>query len=142
MRLEAYIRIVSDAATIREIHLETNVPGATIKKLKAKDAQGEEILWNWETKRAVVDPDDSDRDLNALLTAHQSVFPSIKKHHGPGTDIYLEIVTYYSENELPRGLYISAETISLLTELGGALDNDIVEDLAGPESFSDVKRQA
>ena len=57
------------------------------------------------------------------------MFPSIKKYEGPETDVYLEIVTRYKENEDPRGLYLSAEAISLLNELGAALDNDVVPDL-------------
>jgi hypothetical protein len=49
------------------------------------------------------------------------------------------MVTRYREDEDPCGLYLSAETISLLGELGGALDNDavwIVDDLVAGSAGS------
>jgi hypothetical protein len=36
------------------------------------------------------------------------------------------MVTHYFEGEEPRGLYLSAETVQLLNELGAAFDNDIL----------------
>jgi len=49
-------------------------------------------------------------------------FPMIKRHDGPETDIYLEVATQYQEGDAPEGLYLSAETILLLSEMGAALD--------------------
>jgi hypothetical protein len=49
----------------------------------------------------------------------------IKRHDGPETDIYLEVVTQYQEGDAPEGLYLSAETILLLSEMGAAPDNDV-----------------
>jgi hypothetical protein len=39
-----------------------------------------------------------------------------------GVDIYVEIVARYSENEEPRGMCLSAETVQLIGELGAAVD--------------------
>jgi hypothetical protein len=61
----------------------------------------------------------------SLLLAHKPILPIIKRHQGPETDIYLEVVTQYEKGEEPRGLYLSAETIQLLSEMGGAFDNDV-----------------
>jgi hypothetical protein len=36
------------------------------------------------------------------------------------------VVTQYDEGEEPQGLYLSAETVQLLSEMGGALDNDVI----------------
>jgi hypothetical protein len=48
MRIEAYLRVLSDAASIRSFHEETNAPNATIKRLKAqRTASSEEMWWNW-----------------------------------------------------------------------------------------------
>jgi len=63
--------------------------------------------------------------FRALLLAHKPILPIIKRHQGPETDIYLEVVTQYEKGEQPRGLYLSAETILLLSEMGGAFDNDV-----------------
>jgi hypothetical protein len=41
---------------------------------------------------------------------------------------YLEVVTQYEKGEEPRGLYLSAETVLLLSEMGGAFDNDVYSD--------------
>jgi len=126
MRIEAYIRVLGDEATVRAIHAETNLPNAKIKRLKArKGTFSEEMWWNWETERTSVEPDNADGGLKALLLAHRAIFPTIKKNQVE-TDIYLEVVTQYQEGEEPQGLYLSAETVQLLSEMGGALDNDVV----------------
>lgn len=47
MRMEAYLRVLGDEATIRSIRKETNLPHATIKNLKAgKPGSGGEMWWN------------------------------------------------------------------------------------------------
>lgn len=131
VRVEAYLRVVGDEATIRLIHAETNLPNATIRRLKARrGTSDEEMWWNWQTERTPLEVDNLDDGLKALLQAHRSIFPAIKKHHAR-TDIYLEVVTQYEEGEEPQGLYLSAETVQLLSEMGGALDNDVVVTVAG-----------
>lgn len=72
-----------------------------------------------------IDIGDPDKGLNELLRAHRSIFPTLKRHAGPEADVYLEVVTRYQEGEEPRGLYLSAETIELIGEMGGAFDNDV-----------------
>lgn len=131
MRVEAYLRVVGDEATIRAIHTETNLPNASIKRLKARRGDSEEDMWwNWRTERTPIDANNPDAGLGALLQFHRSIFPIIKKHKEEA-DIYLEVVTQYDEGEEPQGLYLSAETVQLLSEMGGALDNDVVVTVAG-----------
>ena len=126
MRVEAYLRVVSDEATIHSINDETHVPGATIKRLKAPDAPpARGMLWCWTTPRVALNIENLDEGLRMLLHSQRSVFPAVRKHSGPKSDIYLQMVTYYEADEEYRGLYLSAETISLLSELGAALDNDV-----------------
>ena len=125
MRIFAYIRILSDAATIRRITDEANVSNAAVAQLKAQRGSGKEKWWNWQTPRVVLDVDNLDAGINALLSNHRSMFPVAQKYKGPETEIYLEVVTHYDKGEEPRGFYLSPATISLLTELGGALDNDV-----------------
>ena len=60
------------------------------------------------------------------MQSHRSIFPEIKRYAGSEADVYLEVVSSSHEGEEPSGLYLSSETISLLSEMGGALDNDIV----------------
>ena len=84
------------------------------------------MLWAWHTARVPIDIDNPDDDLQALLAAHKAVFPIINKYRGPKTAITFHMITQYDENEDPRGLHLSAETIALLNQLGGALDNDVV----------------
>ena len=127
MRIQAYIRILSDEARVRSIHDETNLPNASIKRLKARrGTSGEEMWWNWQTERISIDVENPDGGLRAFLEAHRSIFPAIKKCQGPEADIYLEIVTQYDRGDDPRGLYLSSETIKLLSEMGAALDNDVI----------------
>ena len=45
MRIQAYLRVVSDEATIRAIHKDANIPGATIKRLKAPRGTGSDDWW-------------------------------------------------------------------------------------------------
>ena len=127
MQIEAYFRVVGDESTIRTIEKETNLSNASIKQLKAPlDAHTEERCWAWQTSRVPIDIDDPDKGLRALLRSHTSVFPTLRKHAGPDADVYLEVVTRYEGGEEPRGLYLSAETIQLIGEMGGAFDNDVV----------------
>ena len=126
MRVEAYLRVLADESTVRAIHAEANVPNASVKQLKApRNTSSGEMWWNWETKRIPIESENPDDGLRALLQAHREIFPIIKKNRTE-TDIYLEVVTQYDEGEEPQGLYLSAETVQLLSEMGGALDNDVV----------------
>jgi hypothetical protein len=126
MRIEAYLRVLSTEATIRALHTETGVAHASIKATEAPRGEGGDgVWWNWKTQRVPIDVDNPDNGLRELLLAHKSIFPIIKRHQGPETDVYLEVVTQYERGEEPRGLYLSAETVLLLSEMGGAFDNDV-----------------
>src|SRR6266540_509692 len=114
MRISAYIRILSDEATIRRIKDEANVSDATVAQLKAQRILGEDRWWNWQTSRVVIDVDNVDAGINALLSNHRSMFPVAQKYKGPETEIYLEVVTHCDKGEEPRGLYLSPATIGLL----------------------------
>ena len=128
MRIDAYLRVLSDEHTIRAIEKETNLSNASVKQLKARrGVLGEEMWWNWQTARVPIDIDNADDGLKKLLLAHRQIFPIIRKHEGPETDVYLEIVMQYEEGEEPWGLHLSAETVLLLSEMGGALDVDAVQ---------------
>jgi len=128
MRIEAYLRVLSHESTIRAIHLAANLPDAKIMELKARVSPvgGQEMWWNWETAHVAIDIDDTDKGLKELLLAHRHIFPTLRKYEGPETDIYLEVVMQYEEGEEPWGLYLSDETVMLLSEMGGALDFDAV----------------
>jgi|SRR5579864_1294818 len=129
MRIQAYLRVVSDEATIRAIHKDASIPGATIKQLKApRGTGGDDWWWNWGTEPVNLDLEDVDRGVKALLLQCRPFFPDIRKY--PETDIYLEVVTRYDEGDRPEGLYLSNESISLLSELGGALDYDTCPDVS------------
>jgi hypothetical protein len=71
------------------------------------------------------------------LQGHRAFFEDIERYRGPEADTYLELVTYHRENEEPQGLYLSSETISLLSELRASLDNDCVYDVLNniPKEF-------
>ena len=126
MRIQAYLRILSTEATIRALHSETNVPNASIKQVKARRGRvGNEVWWNWQTERVSIDVENPDGGFRALLLVHKPIFRIIKKRQGPETDIYLEAVTQYERGEEPQGLYLSAETVLLLSEMGGAFDHDV-----------------
>ena len=126
MRVYAYVRILSDEDTIRSFSQESNVPDASVKKLKApRITTGDEMLWNWQTPPTVIDAGNIDGGLKELLSKYRPMFPVAQRYKGKDADIYLEIVTQYEKNDDPRGLYLSAETIGLLSELGGAIDIDV-----------------
>lgn len=120
----AYIRVLSDEANVRAIHLATNLSDASIKATKApKDEHG--VWWNWMTARTEIKESGANDEVTAVLAKYRPFFPLIREHAAADADIYLEIVTQYGEGEDPTGLYLSAETIQLLSELGGALDHDV-----------------
>src|SRR5580658_7966963 len=121
MHIQAYLRILSTEATIRALHSETGVAHASIKETKARRGDdGDGVWWNWQTQQVPIDIDNPDDGLRELLLAYKPIFPIIKRHQGPETDVYLEVVTRYEEGEEPRGLCLSAETVLLLSEIGGA----------------------
>ena len=124
MRIYAYIRVLSNETTIRALHNETNAPHAKIEQLKARSGEGE-LCWNWRTDKVPIDVDNADDGLHKLLRTYRAYFPTIRKHQGQETEVYLEVVTHYGKGEEPQGLYLSAETVALLSEMGGALDNDV-----------------
>lgn len=131
MRIEAYLRVLGNEATIRAIHTDTNLPNAGIERLKSRrETSEEEMWWDWQTVRTPIQVDNPDDGLKALLQAYRPIFPIIKRNQAE-TDIYLEVITHYDEGEEPQGLYLSAETVQLLSEMGGALDNDVVITVAG-----------
>jgi Domain of unknown function (DUF4279) len=129
MRYQAYLRVVNDDATIQNLRDKTNVPGAVVRPLKARRDGTEEVWWQWQTETVDLDLTDIDSGVKGLLERYRPFFANIKKYRGPEADIFLELVTYHQENEEPRGLYLSSETISLLSELGASLDNDCVYDM-------------
>lgn len=129
MRIQAYLRILSTETTIRALHTETSVPHASIKQVKARRSTVcNEMLWNWQTERVPIDVENPDDGFRALLLAHKPLFPIIKRWQGTETDVYLQVVTQYERGEEPRGLYLSAETVLLLSEMGGAFDDDVNSD--------------
>ena len=132
MRLSAYIRVLGDEGTIRRINEEAKAADSAMRPLKARTGVGDEVWWQWSTKRTAIDVDRADEGLRTVLSSHRSIFPTIRKYKGPRIDIYLEVVSEYRENERPKALHLSAETISLLSELGGALDNDSVPLVGDP----------
>jgi hypothetical protein len=123
VRTYAYIRVVGDEETIRELQHRTDVAGAEIRKLKAKKRN--ELLWSWVTAKAYVDSENPENDLRALLHRYRSTFPSIKSYSGKDVKVFFEVVMEHKPHDKPVGLYLSAETISLLCELGASLDNDV-----------------
>jgi hypothetical protein len=126
MRIQAYLRILSTEASIRALHSETNLPHASIKETKARRGTvSDDVWWNWQTQQVPIDVENPDDGFRALLLAHKPIFPIIKRWLGPETDVYLEVITQYEKGEEPCGLYLSAETVLLLSEIGGAFDNDV-----------------
>ena len=88
MRIQAYLRVVGDEATVRAIHEQTNVPRANIKQLKApRNASGDEMWWQWATDSIDVDADDPDGGLKALLSKHTEIFPVIRRQRERLTSI-------------------------------------------------------
>ncbi len=127
MVIQAYIRVLSDEATIHAIHKETNIRSASVNRLKARRGKlGEDFWWNWGTPYTTIDTDNPDDGIKAMLYAHKPIFPIIRKYVGSNTDAYLEIVVRYAQGDDPLGLCLSAETILLVSELGGAVDIDAV----------------
>jgi hypothetical protein len=130
MRFEAYIRVLSDEATIRSLYSNVNVPEVVIEQLKARKEGTDEKWWNWQTAKVEIDDfANIDREVRALLERYRPFFANIRNWPGPNSDIYLELVSYYEENERPSGLYLSADSLRLLAELGAAIDNDAVPDV-------------
>ncbi len=118
MKMEAYIRILGSEEQIRALQNHANLPDATVKETKGR-------LWNYETQRVPINSEDLDDGLKALLRRYRPFFSAIRAHCNSDADVYLEVITKYEPNEEPRGLFLSVETISLLSELGAAVDNDV-----------------
>jgi len=127
MRMQTYLRVVSDETTICSLQREANIPGSTVKQPKSSTGGiGEERWWSWQTAIVDLDLNDEDRGVKNLLIQCRPLLLGIKKHQGPETEVILEVVTHYRQKEGSPGLYLSAESISLLSEVGGSLDHDAV----------------
>lgn len=137
MRFQAYLRVVNDEGSIRALQEHTNIPDAAIKPLKAPREGTDEVWWHWHTAHTDIDSTDIDGGVKELLKKYRPFFTDIRKYRGPEADTTLELVTYHQDHEEPRGLYLSSETITLLSELGAALDNDCVPDVVrlSPNDF-------
>jgi hypothetical protein len=129
LRFQAHLRIVNDQASIHALQEHTNIPEAAIKPLKANREGTNEVWWHWHTVRTDIDGTDIDGGIKELLKKYRPFFTVIKKYRGPEAATCLELVTYHQEHEEPRGLYLSSETVTLLSELGAAFDNDCVYDV-------------
>jgi hypothetical protein len=126
MKVEAYIRILGSEARIRALQSAVNVPDASIKETKAPVGGALNTrYWNWATKLVPINSENQDEELKALLLLYRPLFSTIRAQCDCDTDVYLEVITKYEPQEDPRGLFLSAETISLLSELGAAVDNDV-----------------
>jgi|SRR5579871_2797844 len=123
MRIRAYLRVVGLRDEIQRIGA-AEIPRSKTLPLKAKTETGD-VYWTWQTEAISLNLDDVDEGLYNLLSAYRSFFGVIRTGQ-PETDIYLQMVSEYAEGEEPCGLAVSAKTIQLLSELGGALDNDCV----------------
>lgn len=85
------------------------------------------MWWDWQTDQRIIDSANPDDGLKAFLKSHAGILPMVKEFEREGrVDAYLEVVSRYDEGEEPQGLYLSVETLQLLCDMGGALDNDVV----------------
>lgn len=128
MRYEVYIRVVADESSVRALYEHTKDYGTKIERLRAGKGSGE-YWWHWKTPSVSIEGKDVDRGIRNLLDQHRTSFPVIKAHKDAGEDVYVELVTYYQEGEQPAGLFLSAETIARIGEIGADLDNDAVLDM-------------
>ena len=138
MRTIAFLRVRGDEATIRTIDKHVNVLDARIHLLRATKEGGAE-WWDWETNPVVIDSWSKMEDgLIALLQEHRKTFPVLKSFAGPEVAISLQVVTDFVYAEMDRdfrqGVGLSNNGISLLSELGAALEYDFVPLGAGPYS--------
>lgn len=92
MRIQVYLRVVSDEATVRALDKEASIHGASVRPTKAHRKDNSGVWWSWQTTYLDID-DDVDTGVKRILTQHRPLFPLIKKHRGAETDVYLEIVT-------------------------------------------------
>lgn len=129
MRYEVYIRVVGDESSIRALHDHTKEHGTTIEQLKAAKNTGE-YWWHWKTPKIGIEGNNVNRGIRNLLDQYRALFPAIKAHKDAGDDVYVELVTYYREGEQPAGLFLTAETIARIGEIGADFDNDTVPDIA------------
>ncbi len=129
MRVYAYLRAAGDEQTIRSLHEATNIPGASVKQLKAhKSPSNDEMWWSWQTGYSDLNQDEVDRGVQKILEEYKPFFPAIKRFRGDA-DLNLELVVLLKEGERAPGVYLSAESIALLKDLGAGLDNDVVLDI-------------
>ncbi len=130
MRIQAYIRVASDAGTVHAVYSELNAAGASITPVRrsSEDAD-QQPSWIWQTQRVNLDENDVDGGIRDLLQANQRLIPVLQKHRVKEVMVVLQVVTLYGLNDRPAGFHLSAETISLLSDLGAAFDNDSISDL-------------
>jgi hypothetical protein len=121
--------VLNDEVSIRRLAENVRIPGATITPTKAPRGNTDEVWWNWKTVSEDAQEDAVEEAVLAMLLKYRPFFDAIKEHRGAEADVYLEVVQYFNENERPSGLYLSTESLSLLSELGAALDVDAVPDV-------------
>jgi hypothetical protein len=125
VRIEAYIRVVSDERSVRQIQQEAGTSEISISTTKARIGTSNAVWWNWSTPRVRLDSDSPDRDLKMMLERYRPLFQIVARHRGTNSDVWVELITHYEEHEAPQGVSLSSETIALMAELGAGFDNDV-----------------
>ena len=127
MRIQIYISIKGDESTIRAIDGEAN-PSNVCVSSQSPGAAVEHGVWHWSTQPIDAEAGRADRgldDLGEAFLTYRRIFSIISRHRTQGTEVFLEMVREH-DPEGPCGLYLSAETIATLSEIGAGFNETVI----------------
>lgn len=132
MRCKAYIGIYGDESTIKSFGKDANIDGATIrchdKVTEAVSITGKPSPWSFSTGRITLETDDIDAEIKTILNTHKELIPIIKRYvKNADLCVSVVVIMQYDEDESPRGIFLSSDTISILNDINADFEVDAVQ---------------
>jgi len=129
MKYLAYIRFIGNETEARLIYEKSNLTDLVFKQYKRIKAEysptGQNAPWGIKTSYFDVTAD-IDKGLQKLLIDYKKLISIINKYKSLDSNVYVVVVMQYDEDEDVRGIYLSHDTLSLLSESKFDFETDIV----------------
>lgn len=97
------------------------------KVSEAVSPTGKRAPWSWRSERVSVSTEDPGKDIRDYLSEHCETGLAIARQNHENSYACLTLITQYDEGEMPRGIFLSSDTIALLSEYRLAFDLDVVQ---------------
>jgi hypothetical protein len=130
MKFRVYLRVIGGENSIRTFEKEAAWRPANVSKLKRRavwpQIEAADVSWQWQTEHVEGSVEYIEEVISQFVARIKPLAPCIAKYRSTLEWASLVIVGECTETEIPSGLYLSAQTISSMKDLGVDLDIDFV----------------